>query len=159
MEAAHEDLIRCVDYNPNRPHHLLSAGLDRRVHLWDLRAPAHPLKTLLHHTHWVWSARFNRFHDQLLLTVGGEMVNLWNLLSLSSAPVGELEHVATGGGSGGGAAAGGMDSLIKTYSDHEDSVYSAAWSAYDAWIFATLSYDGRICVNHVPPAEKYKILL
>ena len=156
MEAAHEDLIRCVDYNPNRPHHLLSAGLDRRVHLWDLRAPAHPLKTLLHHTHWVWSARFNRFHDQLLLTVGGEMVNLWNLLSLSSAPVGELEHVATGGG---GAAAGGMDSLIKTYSDHEDSVYSAAWSAYDAWIFATLSYDGRICVNHVPPAEKYKILL
>ena len=58
--------------------------------------------------------------------------------------------------SGGGVAS---DTLIQTYSDHEDSVYAAAWSSYDAWIFATLSYDGRVCINHVPPAEKYKILL
>jgi hypothetical protein len=52
-----------------------------------------------------------------------------------------------------------VDSLLKSYSDHEESVYGAAWSERDAWIFATLSYDGRVCVNHVPPAEKYKILL
>jgi len=32
-------------------------------------------------------------------------------------------------------------------------------SAADAWIFASLSLDGRTIVNHVPPAEKYKILL
>lgn len=57
------------------------------------------------------------------------------------------------------AGSSGGDSLIKTYSDHEDSVYAAAWSAYDAWIFATLSYDGRLVINTVPPAEKYKILL
>ena len=57
------------------------------------------------------------------------------------------------------AASSSADSLIQTYSDHEDSVYAAAWSSYDAWIFATVSYDGRLCINHVPPAEKYKILL
>jgi WD40 repeat protein len=49
--------------------------------------------------------------------------------------------------------------LIKTYADHEDSVYAAAWSSLDAWVFATLSYDGRIVINNVPPAEKYRILL
>jgi hypothetical protein len=62
-------------------------------------------------------------------------------------------------------------------------VYSVSWSCCDAWIFASLSYDGRVSdtvlagwlgsavgtsivrfsqqvvVNHVPPAEKYKILL
>jgi len=32
-------------------------------------------------------------------------------------------------------------------------------SAADAWIFASLSLDGKVVVNHVPPSEKYKILL
>ena len=34
-----------------------------------------------------------------------------------------------------------------------------AWSAADPWTFASLSYDGRIAVNHVPSAVKYKILI
>jgi hypothetical protein len=34
-----------------------------------------------------------------------------------------------------------------------------AWSGSEAWSFASLSYDGRVTVNHVPAAEKYKILL
>jgi WD40 repeat protein len=159
-------LVRCVDYNPNRPYHLLSAGQDRRVHVWDLRSAAHPLQTLLAHSHWALVARFNAFHDQLVLTAGTERVNLWSLTSTSSAPVGELEHTAaaSSGASGGGSShsTGGApppDALLKSYSDHEDSVYGAVWSARDAWIFATLSYDGRVVVNHVPPAEKYKILL
>lgn len=51
------------------------------------------------------------------------------------------------------------DKIIKQYDEHEDSVYSIAWSSCDAWVFASLSYDGRVVINHVPAAEKYKILL
>jgi WD40 repeat protein len=155
IDHAHEDEIRDVDYNPNKPFHVLSAGCDRRVRIWDLRSPGTPLKVLQGHSHWTCMARFNRFHDQLVLSAGTERVNLWNILSLSSAPIGELEQSATD--KTGAPAA--QDSLIKTFSDHEDSLNAVAWSSHDAWIFASLSYDGRVVVNHVPPAEKYRILL
>ncbi len=51
-----------------------------------------------------------------------------------------------------------VDEVIAKYEEHEDSVYSAVWSAADAWIFASLSYDGRLIVNHVPQQEKFTIL-
>lgn len=41
------------------------------------------------------------------------------------------------------------DHLIKTFEEHEDSVYSVAWST-SGWSFASLSYDGRVVVNGVP---------
>lgn len=50
------------------------------------------------------------------------------------------------------------DEVICTYEEHEDSVYSAVWSAADAWVFASLSYDGRLVINHVPSQEKFAIL-
>lgn len=101
----------------------------------------------------IWNVRYNRFHDQLLLSCGTELVNLWSIVSHSSAPLGDLEE-------GSGNLSKDQDKLIKTYNDdHQDTIYAVAWSTYDAWIFASLSYDGRVVVNHVPPAEKYKILL
>lgn len=48
--------------------------------------------------------------------------------------------------------------MIKQYEEHEDSVYSVKWSTTDAWVFASLSYDGRLVINHVPSDEKYSIL-
>ena len=51
------------------------------------------------------------------------------------------------------------DKLIKSYEEHEESVYAISWSCCDAWSFASLSFDGRVVINHVPPAEKYRILL
>ena len=51
------------------------------------------------------------------------------------------------------------DGIISTYEEHEDSVYAVDWSAADPWVFASLSYDGRLVINRVPRAEKYKILL
>lgn len=42
---------------------------------------------------------------------------------------------------------------------HEESVYSVVWSAADAWVFGSLSFDGRVAISYVPPAEKYRILL
>ena len=50
------------------------------------------------------------------------------------------------------------DHLVCTYDTHEDSVYAAEWSNVDPWVFASLSYDGRLVINHVPSAEKYEVL-
>jgi WD40 repeat protein len=41
------------------------------------------------------------------------------------------------------------DQLIKTFEEHEDSVYSIAWGT-SGWSFASLSYDGRVVINDVP---------
>lgn len=51
------------------------------------------------------------------------------------------------------------DRMVKCYENHEDSVYNLEWSAADPWIFASLSYDGRLVIDKVPKEEKYKILL
>ncbi|KAI9493950.1 WD40-repeat-containing domain protein [Zychaea mexicana] len=50
------------------------------------------------------------------------------------------------------------DGLICTYDQHEDSVYSVAWSPADTWTFASLSYAGRVVISQVPVTEKFKIL-
>jgi WD40 repeat protein len=75
--------------------HVFGSGSDSarsRIKFWDLRRPKLPLKILTGHTHWIYSARFNRFHDQLLCSGGSDaQVNLWSVLSISSAPLGELE--------------------------------------------------------------------
>ena len=52
-----------------------------------------------------------------------------------------------------------LDRLIHKFDDHEESVYGLEWSACDAWVFASLSHDGRVVFNRVPQSEKYKILL
>lgn len=51
------------------------------------------------------------------------------------------------------------DRVMRVYGDHEDSVYSAEWSTADPWVFASLSYDGRLVIHHVPRDDKFKILL
>ncbi len=52
-----------------------------------------------------------------------------------------------------------MDERVQSYDEHEDSVYSVAWGGGEGWLFASLSYDGRVLVHAVPNATKYKILL
>lgn len=52
-----------------------------------------------------------------------------------------------------------QDNVIATYEEHEDSVYAVDWSSADPWLFASLSYDGRLVINRVPRALKYHILL
>ena len=77
---------------------------------------------------------------------------MWSVLSISSAPLGDLEdHTAEAVKDG--------DKLVRSFDENEDSVYAVAWSVADAWLVAALSYDGRVVMHHVPPPEKYKILL
>jgi len=57
------------------------------------------------------------------------------------------------------AAEKDSDRLIRRYTDFDESVLGLTWSRVHAWVFASLSVDGRFQVTQVPPAEKYRILL
>ena len=96
--------------------------------------------------------KYNRFHDQLVLSSSTDsLVNLWRVSSISSAPLLELDDE--------NSEQDVADVKIRSFDGHQESVYSISWSACDAWCFASLSYDGRVALNHVPSTEKYKILL
>ena len=52
-----------------------------------------------------------------------------------------------------------FDGVLSTFDQHEESVYTVAWSAADPWVFASLSNDGRTVISLVPNDVKYKIIL
>nr|XP_010984272.2 EARP and GARP complex-interacting protein 1 isoform X2 [Camelus dromedarius] len=138
------------------PHHnctQVATANDTAVRGWDTR------------TMRVWSVRYNHSHDQLVLTGSSDSrVVLSNMVSISSEPFGQLaddddlsdqeerrpEEKSQ---------EPPQDSVIATYEEHEDSVYAVDWSSADPWLFASLSYDGRLVINRVPRALKYHILL
>ncbi|KAK9836359.1 hypothetical protein WJX81_008394 [Elliptochloris bilobata] len=168
IEGAHQMPVRDVDVARGSPHLLLSAGDDCRLRFWDLRlgSSTKPLAELGGHSHWVWQARFCPAHDSLLLSASSDaLVNLWYAPWVGAAVSAHSPARERPGGSqrgaprGGGGGRGTREGRVRAFDDHEDSVYSVAWSAADPWTFASLSYDGRIAVNHVPSAVKYKILI
>lgn len=67
---AHDGNIRDIDYNPNKPFTLVTAGDDRKIKFWDMRKPEKPIVVLSGHSHWVWTTRYNPYHDQLVLRYG-----------------------------------------------------------------------------------------
>lgn len=44
IARAHDDIIRDVDFNPNKLHHVATVSNDRTAKLWDLRRPLKPLR-------------------------------------------------------------------------------------------------------------------
>jgi WD40 repeat protein len=79
-EDAHVMPARDVQYNPKRPHSLVTCGDGCKIKFWDTRSMVKPLLEFGGHTHWVWQARFNPFHDQLVLSGGSDnIVNLWRV--------------------------------------------------------------------------------
>ncbi|XP_023584065.1 EARP and GARP complex-interacting protein 1 isoform X3 [Trichechus manatus latirostris] len=138
------------------PHHnctQVATANDTTLRGWDTR------------TMRVWNVRYNHSHDQLILTGSSDSrVILSNMVSISSEPFGHLvddddlsdqeEHHQEEKNK-----EPLQDSVIATYEEHEDSVYAVDWSSADPWLFASLSYDGRLVVNRVPRALKYHILL
>ncbi|KRX98783.1 Protein TSSC1, partial [Trichinella pseudospiralis] len=88
--------------------------------------------------------RFNPVHDQLFLSSSTDSkVVLWCAASFSS----ESKLIFSI-----------PDGPLREYDDHEESVYCCEWSACDPWVFASLSYDGRIVIKRVPRDLKYTIL-
>ncbi|ORX51811.1 WD40 repeat-like protein [Piromyces finnis] len=183
IENAHEMLINDIDYNPNKPYFIATAGNDCNVKLWDIRLPKEPLKIISDHSHWVWNVKFNHYHDQLLITSSSDcQVNLQSAVSVSSSAkfLEEKSIIITDEKSDfddktsmddsitynkyeqelfytGTGSSHPVDGIVSTYDQHEDSVYAITWSNSDPWIFGSLSYDGRFVINIVPSEEKYKI--
>ncbi|XP_022951369.1 WD repeat-containing protein DWA2-like [Cucurbita moschata] len=163
--------IRNVDYNPKRKHLLVTAEDETGISLWDLRNPKVPIQQLPGHTHWTCAARCNPEYDGLILSAGTDSaVNLW----LPSVSNGELKSESSCSCLGCfffflfkiyadtcylyklmsrsvDSPPQQGDPLLHSYSDYEDSVYGLAWSCREPWIFASLSYDGRVVVESVKP--------
>ena len=139
-----------LDYNPNKPFHIVTSGTGCRLQFWDVRKCTTPIASVGGHKHWTWSAKYNRFHDQLILSSSSDRsVHLWRMSSISSTP---SEHTKDTGNENG-------DGSVEVWEGFDESVYSVAWSACDSWIFTAVAYNGHVTVHEVPSAEKYKILL
>jgi len=153
-DAVHLFGARDVDYNPNVPYQVLTTGEDAALRFWDLRKLDKSLKMLSGgHHHWVVQAKYNSYHDQLVLSCSTDSaVCLWRANSVASAPLASDPSRVT-------AQDRQPDGLIRRYEEHEDSCYSCCWSLGGAWLFASVAYDGRLLVNPVPGDEKYRILL
>lgn len=157
IENANVPNVRNLDFNPNVQYTLATCGDDCKVALWDTRKPDEPLKTLEDHSHWVWSVKFNPIHDQLILSAGSDARIFLNSVSsvsseavqpfdLSAEDAEVITHKKLG------------DERLEKVEEHEESVYACAWAGNDPWVFASLSYDGRLIVSRVKRHHKYAIL-
>jgi len=196
LKNCHRYGICDLDYNPNRPNVIVTGGEDGLIKFWDLRKTSSstfsdmndsPIKVIRGaHSHWVTSVKYNKCHDQLILSGSTDAtVNLFRVGSISSAPLladitdsGNSNNENSGdypnhdstaatsnnnGSSSHKSSADGVeapDIRVKKHDDHKDSVYNITWGGNaDAWVYASLGYEGRVVLNHVPSTEKYKILL
>ena len=158
---AHNGAVTAVDCNPNKAHQALTAGVDGLIKCWDVRKSAEPLLTLQGHSHWVWGACYNPSHDQLLLSASSDhTVRLWGASSISSEPLAANDDDESSSDSSPiPREVEQNDGGLECFGSHMDSVYSVAWSAADAFVLASVSYDGQLAVNHVCAQEKSRILL
>ncbi|KAJ0025236.1 hypothetical protein Pint_09260 [Pistacia integerrima] len=134
IERAH---VRNMDYDTKKKHILVTAADEYGIHIWDLRKLKVPIQELPGHTHWTWAVSCSPEYDGLLLSAGTDStVNLW-LASMSSSGDEPSESSIE-------SPTRRANPLLNSYSDYEDSVYGLAWSSREPWIFASLSYDGRV---------------
>ena len=158
IQNAHALQVRSVEYNPKRGGvTCATCGDDGVVRIWDTRSHSHPVGEMAPgHAHWAWCVTYNPEYDQLIASSGGDQcVRLW-------VDAGNSSSAESGGGKGGGnAAAQKTHSCVSVYDGcHADTVYGVAWGrGDDPWTFASVSYDGRVAIEKVPRAEKYRILL
>nr|CAH0100734.1 unnamed protein product [Daphnia galeata] len=159
IENAHNEPIRDLDFNPNRQYYMATCGDDGCTKFWDVRNISSPVLNRHDHYHWVWQVRYNVFHDQLVLTAGSDArVVLTSAASLSSEPFGKLMSDDKDNDEDDDVRSPLADGVITAYEEHEDSVYSVAWSSADSWTFASLSYGGRLLIHRVPRSLKHSIL-
>ncbi|KAL9261487.1 WD repeat-containing protein [Drosera capensis] len=139
LERAH---ARAVDYDPKKQHILVTAEDESGIRVWDLRMPKFPIADLPGHAHWTWAVRCNPEYDGLILSAGTDStVNLW-FTSVRSCDTPESPTEL---------GTRRANPLLHAYSDYEDSVYGLAWSTREPWMFASVSYDGRVVVESIKP--------
>eukprot|EP00798_Chlamydomonas_sp_ICE-L_P004935 gene4935-34706_t len=159
--GAHRMPTRDVSFAAHDQNRIVSAGDDCKLRFWDLRymGKSEALLELGGHSHWVWRAQYNPFHDSLVASSSSDsLVNLYHTPQLAASTSGESD-LAVSSAAMMTARAGDLDGKAHTFDEHEDSVYGLAWSAIDPWLFASLSYDGRVVINKVPKNVKYKVII
>eukprot|EP00040_Diaphanoeca_grandis_P027550 m.157015 g.157015 ORF g.157015 m.157015 type:complete len:315 (-) comp31036_c3_seq1:67-1011(-) len=94
IQRAHGDsIVRSLDFNANKQYNMLSCGNDGKIKFWDVRNDSQSLLEFSLHTHWVWCARYNQYHDQLVVSSGSDnQVALSNAGSLSSILYADLDN-------------------------------------------------------------------
>lgn len=168
IDEAHSQAVRDLDVNPNKAFHIASCGDDGALKIFDVRNSKEPVFSRRDHSHWIFSVSFNKFHDQLILTSSSDGTVLLTCASSCSSEApkdiksanndledddddDEFQHKTR--------KTQLKDGLLESFEQHEDSVYCVEWSAADPWIFASVSYDGRVIVSRIPKKYKYQILL
>eukprot|EP01062_Namystynia_karyoxenos_P064213 TRINITY_DN57115_c0_g1_i1.p1 TRINITY_DN57115_c0_g1~~TRINITY_DN57115_c0_g1_i1.p1 ORF type:complete len:390 (+),score=107.68 TRINITY_DN57115_c0_g1_i1:63-1172(+) len=145
LGAAHP-VVRDCEFNPNKQYSIATCGDDGAIKFWDIRKGAKVVKTVKAHDHWCCCVRFNPYHEQLVLSSSTDRdatVKLWNLPSVAHD----------------GCQPGAAEGVLRGINEYEDSVYAVAWSGLSPWVFASVSYNGKVLVHQVPRETKYSILL
>ncbi|RNF13295.1 WD40 repeat protein [Trypanosoma conorhini] len=136
---------RCVDFSSCQANRFLTSGDDGCVLWHDLRMSGTTCSVerrhhLQAHDHAVPRALLNPFHDELLVSCGCDhTLKLWD----SSKRGGDHEPAI----------------CLKKLADFGDSVVDACWSSGTPWVFAGVSYNGKVLVDDVPKEKKMAILL
>ncbi|XP_055609272.1 EARP-interacting protein homolog [Uranotaenia lowii] len=156
IEDAHSQLVRDLDCNPNKQFHIVTGGDDGILKIWDSRNTKEHVFARNDHHHWIWNVRYNTYHDQLILSSSSDGKVLLTCAGSVSSDTLENDLGADGDKDLKERLA---DGLLQSFDQHEDSVYCAEWSTADPWLFASLSYDGRMIISRVPKQYKYQILL
>ncbi|CAI9117076.1 OLC1v1018400C1 [Oldenlandia corymbosa var. corymbosa] len=133
---------RNIDYDTKKKYMLVTAEDESGIHIWDTRMLNFPVIELPGHAHWTWAVKCNPEYEGLILSAGTDSaVNLW----LASTPYGD----DTTSESSMESPSKNVYQMLNSYSDYEDSVYGLTWSSRQPWMFASLSYDGRVVVESV----------
>lgn len=73
-----------LDYNPNKLNTIATCGQDSVLRFWDLRKTEKSLLEYEEDSHWISKVKYNKFHDQLLLTgCTSTFVSLYSAPSVS----------------------------------------------------------------------------
>uniref|UniRef100_A0A0N4ZMV0 WD_REPEATS_REGION domain-containing protein n=1 Tax=Parastrongyloides trichosuri TaxID=131310 RepID=A0A0N4ZMV0_PARTI len=144
--------IRKFDFNPNNQYYMALGCDDGKVLILDTRNTSKIVHSYKNHYHWVQCIKYNPVHDQLILSTGSDnLVCLYNSIINDGVSFSEsneskdITNILS-------------DGLIDRLTDHEESVYSCAWSHNDPWTFGTLSYDGRVNIYRIKRDIKYNIM-
>nr|XP_043631940.1 WD repeat-containing protein DWA2-like [Erigeron canadensis] len=136
--------VRDMDFDSKKQHMLVTAADESGINIWDLRMLEAPVAELPGHAHWTWAVRSNPEFEGLILSAGTDSaVNLWFAISPSN------DELTSDSMSNSGTRR--TESLLHSYSDYEDSVYGLSWSSREPWLFASLSYDGRVVLESIKP--------
>lgn len=142
IEEAHDTTVLDVAFNESKPYWICSGGTDGFLRCWDIRI-GQPQCEFRASSHWVTRTVPSVSQDQLILTSGTDSkVRVFNSSQFAFQNEGNLKD----------------GEIIKSIR-HDDSVYCVAWSSYNSFVFASVSYKGQVNVCQLPSQVVDSILM